>query len=74
MQTVVRVRLNGGRVKVIYHKGMDVPELEKLEAEWPLARTIEQLLGIFREAASRTKQTCSVILESTRFNPMCAAY
>lgn len=70
METVIRVKLNGGRLKVIYRKGISVDDLAKVEKEWPLAKSLDDLRAIFCDLAKRTGQTCSMIFESTRWNPM----
>ncbi len=70
VSTILRIKLNGGRLKVVYHQGLTIEECIKLEKEWPLARTLEDLRAIFRQAAERTGQTCSMMLESVKINPL----
>jgi hypothetical protein len=70
METTIRVKLNGGRLKVIYRKGLQFDQVEALEKEWALARSLDDLRSIFLGWAQRTGQACTMIFESTRWNPM----
>jgi hypothetical protein len=67
--TVFRVRLNGARVKVIFHRGLTIEEACRLQALVYAVNTFQDLCGLFRESAKRTGQTMSLIVESQRTIP-----
>ena len=70
--TVIRVQLNGARLKVIFHHGLTIEQLFESEKARQAVRTYDELCDLYRKLAQDLGQTVSLILEAKR--PVPGAY